>query len=278
MSSYRDEFNGNAEPATAIVVPSIVEEVQSGNPASGMRVTDVFSSAIGRRQIMVDGPINTQSAAIIAATIMALDAKDPNTPIMMIINSPGGEVLAGLKIFDAMTAARCKIITVGMGQCMSMGSFLLAAGDERLILPNATVMVHQPSSGTRGTVSNQQEQLNVSLNIKERMRAYYHAFLNVTDEEFSKIYERDSYINAHAAVALGHADKVVPRLTQEPLNEREQRLFDLSKEINDRETAKDPILSEAIAKRTARLAAEEAARTPANDTAKPGRQPKPQVG
>lgn len=173
-------------------------------------------SSSSSRIIMLTSEVNDNMANAIVAELLKLEAENPNKPIEMYINSPGGSVSAGLMIYDAMMYIKPPVHTIGMGMCASMASFLLSAGNpgNRYILPNTRDMAHQPSGGARGKESDIKVSAQEIKNIRRRMEMLYAHFLKVPyDDEFKElindVMENDSYFNATMALKLGLVDKVL---------------------------------------------------------------------
>jgi ATP-dependent Clp protease protease subunit len=148
--------------------------------------------------------------SLIVAQLLFLESENPSKPISMYINSPGGVVTAGLAIFDTMQYIKPRVSTVCIGQAASMGSFLLAAGEPgmRIALPNARIMIHQPSGGARGMASDIEIQAREILRIRSRMNDLYVKFTGRTLDEIEKAMDRDTFLEAEEAKAFGLVDKV----------------------------------------------------------------------
>ena len=190
------------------LVPYVVE--QSG---TGERQYDIFSRLLKDRIIFVDGEITDATADLVVAQLIFLESENPEKEINLYINSPGGSVTAGLAIYDTMQYVRCPVQTICMGQACSMAAILLAAGEsgKRSILPNARVMIHQPSGGAEGQAS------DIVVSSRELQRIYdvttkllsVHA--GKSEEEIKKDILRDCYMDADAALQYGIVDKVIRR-------------------------------------------------------------------
>ena len=152
-------------------------------------------------------------ATIVTAQLLFLESENPKKDIAMYINSPGGIVSSGLAIYDTMQYIRCPITTVCIGQAASMGSLLLAAGDKdsRIALPNARVMVHQPSGGFRGVASDIERHAEEIIELKQRLNEIYVKHTGQTYETIEKTLDRDSFLTAEEAKAFGIVDKVFER-------------------------------------------------------------------
>lgn len=190
------------------LIPSVVEQSSRGE-----RAYDIFSRLLKERIVFVSGPIEDSMATIVTAQLLFLESENPKKDIAMYINSPGGIVSSGLAIYDTMQYIRCPITTVCIGQAASMGSLLLAAGDEgsRIALPNSRVMVHQPSGGFRGVASDIERHAEEIIELKQRLNEIY---VKHTGQEYATIekkLDRDSFMTAEEAREFGIVDKVYER-------------------------------------------------------------------
>jgi ATP-dependent Clp protease protease subunit len=162
---------------------------------------------------MLDTDVNEHSASLIVAQMLFLESEDPDQDILFYINSPGGQVTAGMAIYDTMNFIKPDVSTVVMGQACSMGSCLAQAGAEgkRLILPNARHMIHQPSGGTHGQATDIQIQAQEILKMKKYLTEIYvtHNTAGRTFEELTADMERDNFMSAEEAVAYGLADRII---------------------------------------------------------------------
>lgn len=179
------------------------------------RYMDIYSRLMMDRIIMITGTIDSSLSARVTAQLLFLDAENPEKPINMYINSPGGSVTSGLAIYDTMQHLRCPIRTVCMGEACSMGSLLLTAGSfgYRTILPSARVMIHQPSGGSQGTVSDVNIQVNEMIRLKKLVIDIYSKHINQqkqlkTKQEIELDLERDKFLDPKEAVAYGLVDKI----------------------------------------------------------------------
>lgn len=188
------------------LVPYVVE--QSG---TGERQYDIFSRLLKDRIIFIDGEIGDQMADLVVAQLIFLESEDPKKDINLYINSPGGSVTAGLAIYDTMQYVSCPIRTICMGQACSMAAILLAAGEngKRAILPNARVMIHQPSGGAQGQASDIIVSSRELQRIKEVTTRLLSFHTGRSEEEISKDILRDYYMNADQAAEYGIVDKVM---------------------------------------------------------------------
>ena len=193
------------DPVTGALVPVVVEQTSRGE-----RSFDIFSRLLRERIVFVTGQIEDGMASLITAQLLFLESENPSKPISMYINSPGGVVTAGLQIYATMRYIRPRVSTVVMGQAASMGSFLLAAGEPgmRVALPNARVMVHQPSGGARGMASDIEIQAREILRSRTRMNDLYVQFTGRTLEEIEKAMDRDTFLEAEEAKEFGLVDEV----------------------------------------------------------------------
>ena len=209
-----DLFGGDAhgsqgrftrEPITGALVPMVIE-----NTSRGERSFDIFSRMLRERIVFVTGEVEDQMASLIVAQLLFLESENPSKDISMYINSPGGVVTAGMAIHDTMQYIRPRVSTVCIGQAASMGSFLLAAGEPgmRIALPNARIMVHQPSGGARGMASDIQIQAREILRLRERLNSLYVKYTGKTLAEIEKALDRDTFLEADEAKEFGIVDKV----------------------------------------------------------------------
>lgn len=198
----------NSAETALNLIPSVVEQSSRGE-----RAYDIFSRLLKERIVFVSGPIEDSMATIVTAQLLFLESENPKKDIAMYINSPGGIVSSGLAIYDTMQYIRCPITTVCIGQAASMGSLLLAAGDKdsRIALPNARVMVHQPSGGFRGVASDIERHAEEIIELKQRLNEIYVKHTGQTYETIEKTLDRDSFLTAEEAKAFGIVDKVFER-------------------------------------------------------------------
>ncbi len=187
------------------LVPMVVEQTNRGE-----RAYDIFSRLLKERIIFLTGPVDDSVAALATAQLLFLEAENPKKEISMYINSPGGVVTSGLAIYDTMQFIRPNVSTTCIGQAASMGSLLLAAGEKgmRFALPNARIMVHQPSGGFQGQASDIELHAKEILELRERLNGIY---ANHTGQDIKKIanaLERDNFMTAGAAKEFGIIDKV----------------------------------------------------------------------
>jgi ATP-dependent Clp protease, protease subunit len=203
--TYGTQGQFTRDPITGALVPVVVEQTSRGE-----RSFDIFSRLLRERIVFVTGQVEDGMASLIVAQLLFLESENPSKPISMYINSPGGVVTAGLAIYDTMQYIRPRVSTVCIGQAASMGSFLLAAGEPgmRIALPNARIMIHQPSGGARGMASDIEIQAREILRIRSRMNDLYVKFTGRNLEEIEKAMDRDTFLEAEEAKAFGLVDKV----------------------------------------------------------------------
>ena len=195
------------------LIPMVIEQT-----AKGERSFDIFSRLLKDRTVFINGPISTEMSHVIVAQLLFLESEDPEKDIYVYVNSPGGEVTAGMAIYDTMQFIRPNVSTVVMGQACSMGSLLAQAGaaGKRLILPYARHMIHQPSGGARGQATDIQIQAQEILKMKQYLTEIYVKH-NTAGKDFSQLsadMERDYFMSAQEAVAYGLADRVVSKREQ----------------------------------------------------------------
>ena len=190
------------------LVPMVVEQSNKGE-----RAYDIYSRLLKERIIFLTGQINDNVASLVTAQLLFLEAQDPKKEIYLYINSPGGLVTAGLGIYDTMQYVKPDISTLCIGQAASMGSFLLAAGTKgkRFSLPNSRVMVHQPSAGFQGQVTDIEIHANEVSSLKKRLNEIYSKHTGKTVEEVKSALERDNFMTAEVAKDFGLIDEVVEK-------------------------------------------------------------------
>lgn len=191
------------------LVPTVIEKSYDGE-----RAYDIYSRLLKERIIFLGEEVNEHTANIVVAQLLHLAYEDPNKDISLYINSPGGSVSDGLAIFDTMQFIKPDVATYGIGLQASMGAILLAAGakGKRYMLPNARVMIHQPSSGTQGKVTDQEISLRESIRIKKLLNEI---LAKQTGQKLAKVekdVDRDYWMDAKEAVAYGLIDKVVSKV------------------------------------------------------------------
>lgn len=188
------------------LVPTVIE--QEGRLE---RAYDIYSRLLKDRIIFVGEDINPHTANLIVAQLLFLDNEDSKKDIFLYINSPGGSVYDALAIYDTMQFVKADVQTVGIGVQASAAAFLLSSGakGKRLLLPHATVMIHQPSSGTRGKVTDQEIDLRESLRVKKLLEGIMAKNTGQKAEKIHEDMERDKWLDADEAVKYGIADKVI---------------------------------------------------------------------
>ena len=190
------------------LVPMVVEQSNKGE-----RAYDIYSRLLKERIIFLTGQINDNVASLVTAQLLFLEAEDPKKEIYLYINSPGGLVTAGLGIYDTMQYVKPDISTLCIGQAASMGSFLLAAGTKgkRFSLPNSRVMVHQPSAGFQGQVTDIEIHANEVSSLKKRLNEIYSKHTGKSVDEVKAALERDNFMTADSAKTFGLIDSVVEK-------------------------------------------------------------------
>ena len=190
------------------LVPYVVEQTSRGE-----RSYDIFSRLLNDRIIFLSEEVNDTTASLIVAQLLYLEAQDPDKDIQFYINSPGGVVTAGLAIYDTMQYIKCDVSTICIGMAASMGAFLLSSGTKgkRLALPNAEIMIHQPSAGTQGQITDMAIHLKRLEVIKKRLNAILADNTGRSVEEITAACERDNFMTAEEAVAYGLIDKVIDK-------------------------------------------------------------------
>ena len=190
------------------LVPMVVEQT-----ARGERAFDIYSRLLKERLIFITGPIEDYGSSLLTAQLLFLEAENPKKEIHMYINSPGGLVTAGLAIYDTMQYVRPTIHTYCIGQAASMGSLLLCAGKkgERYCLPNARVMVHQPSASFYGQAADIARHAQEIVKLKKRLNEIYAKHTGQTVEAIEKLLDRDTYLTAEEAKGFGLIDQVMER-------------------------------------------------------------------
>ena len=188
------------------LVPYVVEQTSRGE-----RQYDIFSRLLNDRIIFLGEEVNATTASLVVAQMLFLEAQDPDKDIQFYINSPGGSVTDGMAIYDTMQYIKCDVSTICVGMAASMGAFLLAAGTKgkRIALPNAEIMIHQPSAGTKGQVTDMAIHLRRLETIKKRMNQILADNCGRSVEEVTADCERDNFMTAEEAVAYGLIDKVI---------------------------------------------------------------------
>jgi len=195
----------HTDPVTGALVPMVVEQTSRGE-----RSFDIYSRLLRERIVFITGQVEDHMASLIVAQLLFLESENPAKDISMYINSPGGVVTAGMAIHDTMQYIKPRVSTVCIGQAASMGSFLLAAGEPgmRIALPNARIMVHQPSGGAQGMASDIEIQAREILRMRRRLNDLYVKYTGKTLDAIEKAMDRDTFLEADEALAFGLVDKV----------------------------------------------------------------------
>ena len=196
------------------LVPVVVEQTNRGE-----RAYDIYSRLLKERIIFITGPVEDGMATVVVAQLLFLEAENPKKEISMYINSPGGVVTSGMAIYDTMQFIRPQVSTLCVGQAASMGSLLLAAGakDMRFALPNARIMVHQPSGGFQGQATDIMLHAQEILNLKKRLNEIYVHHTGQSLKKIEDALERDYFLTADMAKDFGIVDKVIDKRPQEML-------------------------------------------------------------
>ena len=187
-------------------VPYVVEQTNRGE-----RSYDIFSRLLNDRIVMLSEEVNDTTASLIVAQLLYLEAQDPDKDIQFYINSPGGSVTAGMAIYDTMQYIKCDVSTICIGMAASMGAFLLSAGTKgkRYALPNAEIMIHQPSAGTQGQITDMAIHLKRLETIKQRMNRIMAENTGKSIEEVTAACERDNFMSAEEALEFGLIDQII---------------------------------------------------------------------
>ena len=189
-------------------IPYVVEQTGRGE-----RSYDIYSRLLKDRIIMLSGEVNDQVASTVVAQLLFLEAQDPDKDIYFYINSPGGVITSGLSMFDTMNYIKPDIVTICIGQAASMGAFLLASGTigKRYALPNARIMIHQPSGGAQGQSTDIQIQAQEIQRLKDTLNEILAKQTGKTAKRIEKDTERDNFMSASEAVEYGLIDKVLTK-------------------------------------------------------------------
>lgn len=205
------------------------------------------------RTIILSGSLDREKADLVCQKLILLSQQKPGEDILLYINSPGGSVTAGMAIFDVMKSLDCDVRTLGVGQCASMASFLIAAGTKgkRYILPNTQIMMHQPSAGTQGKVSDMERDMKEFKRMKSRMQKLYSHMLGIGEKDCETLMDRDTYINALTAKLLGHADAIVTKVPRagQSLSEDDKALIRITTDQHREELLDEPVLLDMVNRR-----------------------------
>jgi len=196
------------EPTGLGLIPMVIE--QSGR---GERAYDIYSRLLKERIIFLVGPVTETTANLVVAQMLFLESENPDKEISFYINSPGGSVAAGMAIYDTMEFIRPDVSTLCIGMAASMGAFLLAAGakGKRFALPNSTVMIHQPSGGFQGQVSDIERHAQFVIDLKKRFIEQMAKFTGRTAEQVERDHDRDNFLTADQAKEYGMVDQVLQK-------------------------------------------------------------------
>jgi len=189
-------------------IPYVVEQTGRGE-----RSYDIYSRLLKDRIIMLSGEVNDQVASTIVAQLLFLEAQDPDKDIFFYINSPGGVITSGLSMFDTMNYIKPDVVTICIGQAASMGAFLLSSGTKgkRYALPNARIMIHQPSGGAQGQSTDIQIQAQEIQRLKDTLNEIMAENCDKTAKELERDTERDNFMSAKEALEYGLIDKVLTK-------------------------------------------------------------------
>ena len=190
------------------LVPYVIEQTNRGE-----RSYDIYSRLLKDRIIFLADEVNDVTASLVVAQLLFLDAEDPGKDINLYINSPGGVISSGLAIYDTMNHVKSDVSTICVGMAASMGSFLLSGGakGKRFALPNAEIMIHQPSGGTRGQATDMQIHVERIIKTKQKLNEIYAANTGKPVDVIAKDMERDHFMSAQEALEYGLIDKVITR-------------------------------------------------------------------
>jgi ATP-dependent Clp protease, protease subunit len=205
------------------LVPMVVEQTNRGE-----RAYDIYSRLLKERIVFVTGPIEDHLASLITAQLLFLEAENPKKEISMYINSPGGVVTSGMAIYDTMQFIRPAVATLCIGQAASMGSLLLAAGEKgmRYALPNARIVLHQPSGGFQGQASDIERHAEDIIKMKRRLNEVYVRHTGKDYDTIERTLDRDYFMSAEDARAFGIVDEVITK--RHPIEEKIERLTPVS--------------------------------------------------
>ena len=199
-------MNDPLKNLTNNLIPMVVEQSSRGE-----RAYDIYSRLLKERIIFLTGPIDDNIASLVCAQLLFLESENPKKEISFYINSPGGIVWSGLAVYDTMQYISSKIMTICIGQAASAASLLLAAGEKdiRFSLPNSRIMIHQPSGGYQGQVTDLEIQTNEIIKTKKRLNQIYAKHTGKNIKEVELIMERDKYFSPEEAIKFGLIDKIV---------------------------------------------------------------------
>ena len=190
------------------LVPMVVEQTVRGE-----RSYDIYSRLLNDRIVFLSDEVNDQTASLVVAQLLFLEAQDPDKDISLYINSPGGSITAGMAIYDTMNFIKCDVSTICIGMAASMGAFLLSSGakGKRLALPNSDIMIHQPLGGMQGQASDIKIHADHIIRVRERMNRIYSEQTGKPIEQIEQDTNRDHFLTADEACAYGLIDKVISK-------------------------------------------------------------------
>ena len=194
-----------SNPHMSNLVPTVIQKTNDGD-----RAYDIYSRMLKDRVIFLDSEVTDQSASIIVAQLLFLEAEDPSKDIYLYINSPGGSISAGMAIHDTMKYIKPDVSTICIGLAASMGAFLLSAGakGKRYCLPNSEVMIHQPLGGSNGQATEIEIAAKHILHLKEKLNSMLAEYCNKSYEEVAAATDRDNWLTAEEALAFGLIDEI----------------------------------------------------------------------
>jgi ATP-dependent Clp protease protease subunit len=204
----RDDMSGELARTTSYLVPIVVEQTGRGE-----RSYDIYSRLLKDRIIFVGSEIEDGMANLVIAQLLFLESEDPDKDVFLYINSPGGVVTSGLAIYDTMQYIKCPVSTICTGQAASMGAVLLAGGDKgkRIVLPNARILIHQPSGGSRGQAADIKIQADEILKTRQLLNGILARHTGQPIDRIERDTDRDFYMSADEAVEYGLVDKVIQK-------------------------------------------------------------------
>jgi ATP-dependent Clp protease protease subunit len=205
---YSEIPQNNEDPQNIGMIPMVIET--SGR---GERAYDIYSRLLKERVIFLVGNINDMTANLVVAQLLFLESENPDKEIHLYINSPGGSISAGMAIYDTMQFIKPEVSTLCIGMAASMGAFLLQAGakGKRFVLPNSSVMIHQPLGGFQGQATDIEIHARYILSLRERLYTLMAQHTGRNVEEIARDSERDKFLNANEAVDYGLVDKVLEK-------------------------------------------------------------------
>jgi len=220
---HKDTMKNPADISMNTLVPMVVEQTNRGE-----RAYDIYSRLLKERIVFVTGPIEDYVASLVTAQLLFLEAENPKKEISMYINSPGGVVTSGMAIYDTMQFIRPPVATLCIGQAASMASLLLASGEKgmRYSLPNARIMLHQPSGGFQGQASDIERHAEDIIKMKRRLNDVYVKHTGKDYETIERTLDRDYFMSAEDARAFGIVDEVISK--RNPAEEKIDRLVPVS--------------------------------------------------